>query len=536
MTITVDGSFYPFDLAEAPASWRVVYVGEVIRDIRPGFASGKHNQEGVGVPHLRPMNIDRQGRLDLTQVKYVSVENRLRLLPGDVLFNNTNSPVLIGKTTCITREGEWAFSNHMTRLRTPDGLNPKFVAYQLHCLWMQGYFLHRCVKHVNQASVSSSALAETVPLLVAPSAEQHRIVAEIEKHFTRLDAAVASLKRAQAKLKRYRASVLKAACDGRLVPTEAELARAEGRDCEPAGRLLERILKERRAKWEAAELVSMRAQGREPKNDHWKAKYKEPAPPDTTDVPEPAEGWVWASAEQCTVRVTDGEHITPKRSNSGVLLLSARNVHDGRLVLDDVDFIPEYVYQDLSKRLTIDPDDVLLSCSGTVGRSCVVPPGLKFSLVRSVAVLKPLFGMGQFLSYAIRSPSLQDQINSKKTQTAQSNIFQGRIKTLTIPLPPVVEQRRIVAEVDRRLSMIQVADAAVEFNLKRAKRLRQSILKRAFEGRLVVQDPNDEPASVLLARIRAEGAASDATKHSRRRIIRGRAKAKQLRLYEETEL
>ena len=89
------------------------------------------------------------------------------------------------------------------------------------------------------------------PIPLPPVAEQHRIVAEIEKHFTRLDAAVAALKRAQANLKRYRAGVLKAACEGKLVPTEAELARAEGRDYQPAGRLLERILAERRARWQS---------------------------------------------------------------------------------------------------------------------------------------------------------------------------------------------------------------------------------------------------------------------------------------------
>lgn len=98
---------------------------------------------------------------------------------------------------------------------------------------------------------NGDVLAQAISL--PPLPEQHRIVAEIEKHFTRLDAAVASLQRAKANLKRYRASVLKAACQGKLVPTEAELARAEGREYEPASVLLERILKDRRARWEAQE-------------------------------------------------------------------------------------------------------------------------------------------------------------------------------------------------------------------------------------------------------------------------------------------
>src|ERR1019366_23198 len=107
------------------------------------------------------------------------------------------------------------------------------------------------------------------PMAIPPNREQGRAVDEIEKQFTRLDAATAALKRGQANRKRYRASVLKAACEGRLVPTEAELARQEGRDYEPADKLLQRILRERRTRWEADTLANMRAQGKSPKDRHW---------------------------------------------------------------------------------------------------------------------------------------------------------------------------------------------------------------------------------------------------------------------------
>ena len=133
------------------------------------------------------------------------------------------------------------------------------------------------------------------PFPLPPLPEQHRIVAEIEKQLTRLDASVAALKRVQANLKRYRASVLNAACEGRLVSTEADLARAEGRDYEPAGRLLERILAERRARWETQE--------------NRRGKYKEPVAPDTSKLPELPEGWVWATVHQLSI-VVSGQ--TPK--------------------------------------------------------------------------------------------------------------------------------------------------------------------------------------------------------------------------------
>jgi type I restriction enzyme S subunit len=229
------------------------------------------------------MNVDRQGRLDLSVVKYVVNSNGPRLRRGDVLFNNTNSPELIGKTTTIETDEELAFSNHMTRLRPPENIYGRFVAHQLHFVWMSGYFKHRCVKHVNQASIASSTLAKSIPLILPPFEEQQHIVAEIEKQFTRLEAGVAGVRRVQANLKRYRAAVLKAACEGKLVPTEAELARQEGRNYETGAQLLDRILTERQQKWSG------------------KGKYIEPVNPDTQNLPSLPEGWVWTTLDQAFV-------------------------------------------------------------------------------------------------------------------------------------------------------------------------------------------------------------------------------------------
>ena len=134
MTPVDPGLHYPIDLKALPVGWDVCYVGDRIPDIQPGFASGIHNQEGKGIPHLRPMNISRQGNIELVVVKSVADTSGPRLRRGDVLFNNTNSSELIGKTAA------WAFSNHMTRLRPPASILGKFIAQQLHFVWMSGYF------------------------------------------------------------------------------------------------------------------------------------------------------------------------------------------------------------------------------------------------------------------------------------------------------------------------------------------------------------------------------------------------------------
>ena len=179
-------------------------------------------------------------------------------------------------------------------------------------------------------------------LPLPPLPEQRRIVAEIEKQFTCLQAGLAALKRLQANLKRYRAAVLKAAVEGRLVPTEAELARREGRSYEPAGELLKRILAERRAGWESAQLAKFHASGKDPNDDKWKANYKGPASPDGADLPALPEGWARATVEQTSWLVQYGSSAKTIESPTGIVVLRMGNITtDGRLDLTEVKHLPE---------------------------------------------------------------------------------------------------------------------------------------------------------------------------------------------------
>jgi type I restriction enzyme S subunit len=366
------------------------------------------------------------------------------------------------------------------------------------------------------AAISGSDLrAHRLPL--APLPEQYRIVAEIEKQFTRLDAGVAALKRAQANLKRYRASVLKAACEGRLVPTEAELTRAEGCDYEPADRLLTRILKERRAKWEADQLAKMQAQGKVPKDDKWKGRYQEPATPDITNLPDLPEGWVWATVDQLASEEPRSIQSGPFGSSllhsefqdSGILAIGIDNVLEGRFSMGSQHRISVEKYAELEK-YTARPLDVLVTVMATVGRCCVVPAGLERSIITKhvyrISANQQLINP-YYMMFALRGGSeVRRQMFGQVKGQTRPGINGEILKCIALPVPPPEEQHRIVAEVERRLSVIDELEATVDANLKRAERLRQSILKRAFEGKLVPQDPDDEPASVLLERIRAERA------------------------------
>jgi len=346
---------YPFANITPPLNWSLVTVEDISADVSPGFASGKHNSDGTGIPHLRPMNVDRDGQIDLNVVKSVAESNGIELQPGDVLFNNTNSAELVGKTAVVSnRETGFAFSNHMTRIRPEFGVTPVFAARQLHFLWMAGYMKHRCTNHVNQASISSKTLARTIPFLLPPAAEQTRIVAKLEELLTDLDAGVAELKAAQKKLAQYRQSLLKAAVEGALT---AEW-RATHTPLETGAQLRQRILTERRARWEAKQLAKFQQQGKAPPKD-WQKKYPEPVQPDTTDLPELPQGWVWASVEQIS-EIQGGIQKQPSRApiKNKYPFLRVANVARGKLKLDEVHEIE--LFPGELERLALVAGDVLI--------------------------------------------------------------------------------------------------------------------------------------------------------------------------------
>ena len=362
---------------------------------------------------------------------------------------------------------QWGFVSFVTRLNTGDRPRVDFTQFADH------------------------------PIPLPPLPEQYRIVAEIETQFTRLDASVAALKRAQANLKRYRASVLKDACEGRLVPTEAELARSEGRDYEPAGVLLERILAERRARWESQEKR--------------RGKYKEPVSPDTSDLPELPEGWVWASLDSIS-EVRLGRQRSPKRATGPSMrpYLRAANVTWNGLALSDVkemDFNPVEL-----ETYRLEPGDILLAeASGSpdeVGKPAIWDGRIENCCFQNTLIrVRAVHQIVPYLFYRLLSDARSGAFGRAARGVGIHHLGAERTVSWTVALPPLAEQHRIVAEVGRRLSVIQQAEATVEASLARAERLRQSILKQAFSGKLVPQDPGDEPASVLLERIKAERAA-----------------------------
>lgn len=400
------------------------------------------------------------------------------------------------------------------------GMDPRFLAYFMRQDSFRNYLA------ANVSGVGGSLMrvkpstVSPYPFVLAPLPEQRRIVSAIESYFTRLDDAVATLERVQRNLKRYRASVLKAAVEGRLVPTEAELARAEGRSYEPASVLLTRILVERRRRWEEAELAKMTARGKAPKDDKWKAKYVEPAAPDTNELPELPDGWCWATVAQVGETVTGTTPPTKDASYYGdaVPFFKPTDLDAGYNVIEARQFLSRVGAE---RARVLPANSVLVTCIGaTIGKTGLTRVAGATNQQINALIPDEEMREAKFLFWYFASPAGQRDVIGNASSTTLPILNKGRFELLAVTLPPVAEQARIAAEIDRLLSVELALEDATSVELKRLARLRQSILKWAFEGRLVDQDPTDEPASVLLDRIRAERASATDTRPRRARRTR----------------
>ena len=187
--------------------------------------------------------------------------------------------------------------------------------------------------------------------------------------------------------------------------------------------------------------------------------------------------WDIQTFEKLTDLITDGEHATPRRAKQGIYLLSARNILNHSLQLDDVDYIDEEEYNRIARRITPRKGDVLISCSGSVGRCCSVPAGLKFQMVRSAALLrfKPSINP-VFAEYLITSDYLQGQINSSKTASSQANLFQGKIAKLKGIAPPLNLQKQFAAFVEQ----VDKSKAVLHKLLKKQELLRAALMQEYF--------------------------------------------------------
>lgn len=355
-------------------------------------------------------------------------------------------------------------------------------------------------------------------LALAPLAEQARIVAKLEELLSDLDAGVAELKAAQKKLAQYRQSLLKAAVSGTL--TADWRAHAQHPATETGAQLLERILQQRRARWEAKQLAKFQEQGKTPPKD-WQKKYPEPVQPDTAGLPTLPPGWVWATIDQLSIRQKYGSSSKTTEDNSGVPVLRMGNIQDGRIELNNLKFLPQS-HEDFPD-LFLSDGDLLFNRTNSpelVGKTAVFRSELTPCSYASylIAIRFTENFLPEIASTYINSLFGKSWIKSVVVQqVGQANVNGTKLAALALPLPPTAEQIEIVRILSLQMSTAFAQEKSIKFSLQQSTAQRQNILRAAFSGQLVPQDPSDEPASVLLERIRAERAAQTAVKKPRGR-------------------
>jgi type I restriction enzyme S subunit len=358
-------------------------------------------------------------------------------------------------------------------VRFKNAYEPRLLVYLLELLAKTGRLEHRftgsTIKHLTRESLIE------LPVPVPPLDEQRRIVGEIEEQLTRLDAGIAALKRVQANLKRYRAAVLKAACEGRLVPTEATLARQEARRYEPASALLQRVCADRERVF--APQTQTGHQGR----------YTKPAEADSRDLPRLPEGWALASLEQLTSAtrpICYGILMPKEHIPGGVLYVKVKDMKGDRIEPSSLQRTsPEIAAR--YRRSALLPGDVLLAIRGTYGRVVPAPPELQGGNITQDTVRLDVSAEvdSNYITWCLRSDDVQRYFKRVARGVAVKGVNVGDIRRTPIALPPLEEQHRIVTEIERHFSLVGALDQVVSTNLRRATRLRQSVLFALFPGR-----------------------------------------------------
>ncbi len=488
-------------LPKVPCSWAWTKIQDFAEVVRGGSPRPKGDPRYFGgtIPWIMISDVSREPGKYLSHTREAVTEegaNKSRLLRSGALILSNSGTVCVPKILLIDgciHDGFVTFPN------LPDAISKDYLYYWFHRI--RARIIQENKQGITQVNLNTD-IVRNMDVALAPAKEQRRIVAKIEELFSDLDAGVAALERVKAKLKRYRAAVLKAAVEGKLT----EEWRKKNRPTETGQQLLDRILQERRQKWEEEQLAAYEKAGKKPPVG-WKDKYKEPAAPDKSSLPGLPEGWRWASLGQLRSESLNGYGNRRGEVGEPTIVLRLADIENGLMSLD----APRRINSKTEsiQRYSLRSDDLLvIRVNGSpdlVGRFVRIDSTPETVLFCDHFIRVRLFEAlaSRYVRLFADTAIARKHVESNKVCSAgQNTISQGSLDGLPIPLPPLKEQEVIVANVDQCLSNSGDVESQIAANLKRSARLRQSILKRAFEGKLVPQDPNDEPASVLLERIK----------------------------------
>ena len=450
-------------LSELPDGW-VWATLEDMSELNPRI--DKQNiDDDLEVTFLPMKNVEElSGKIDLSETKRFSELKKKSYTPfrdGDILFAKVTPCMENGKITIAhdLKNGIGFGSTEFHVIRLSEEQSKQFFFF---------YFLQQKFRQEAKRAMTGAVgllrvptdYMRKVPIPLPPLLEQHRIAAKIEELFTRLNAGINELHKAQSQLKRYRQSVLKAAFEGKL--TEA-----------------------------------------------WRAEHQDDIEPATLIASDLPAGWGWVTLEE----VSELNPRIDKQSiddDLEVTFLPMKNVEElsGKIDLSETKRFSEL------KRKSYTPfrdGDILFAkvtpCmeNGKIAIAYDLKNGIGFGSTEFHVIRLPEGQSKQFFFFYFLQQKFRQE--AKRAMTSGVGLLRvptGYMRKVPIPLPPLLEQQAIVSEVESRLSVADEVEKTVTAELKRAEQLRQSILKKAFSGKLVPQNPNDEPASVLLERINTE--------------------------------
>ena len=478
-------------LPQLPEGWVWVRLGEVA-SLNPKSADYIPDELEVSFIPMKYLE-ELTGQVDLSLTRrYSEVKKGYTAFKnGDVIFAKITPCMENGKVGIVNKlkNGIGFGSTEFHVVRLFNGRMPnKFVFFFL----VRESFRRDARMHMTgsagQLRVPKDYLEE-VSFPLPPLLEQHRIVDKIEELFTRLDAGLEALRKVKTQLGRYRQAVLKYAFEGKLTKEWREARKGE---MEPAFVLLERIKEERGKKG--------------------KGQLKELSSLDTSNLPELPEGWVWTRIGELAETIQYGFTAKSTKVPVGPKMLRITDIQNNSVNWSSVPYCQ--IDQSEKQNYLLEEGHLVFARTGaTVGKSFLITGQFPEAIFASylIRIIFSKFIAEKFVYSFFQSNTYWSQIYRGQLGIGQPNVNSQTLSKLILPLAPFPEQQKVVEEIERCFSVADEIEKVVEQSLKQAERLRQSILKRAFEGKLVPQNPTDEPAEELLKRIKMEKAKRQAT-------------------------
>lgn len=433
---------------ELPKGWISIELSKLLE----GIESGKRPKGGVkniknGIPSVGAEHLNNNGKFKFEKIKYVPEEFAKQMKKGviqlyDILIVKDGATT--GKTSFIDNDFPHKFAvinEHVFICRVKQSISKKYIFYKLWSNKGKDEILQD-FRGAAQGGISTNFI-NLVEIPLPPLPEQHRIVEKIEELFSHLENGIDQLKKTKQQIKTYRQAVLKAAFEGKLTNENVN-----------DGELPER--------WKKEKLI-----------------------------------------ELCEL-ITDGDHQAPPQSNQGVPFIVISNLSNGKIDFSNTRFVTKSYYEKLTDKKKPQKGDILYTVTGSFGIPIYINFEKEFCFQRHIGLIRPKKGIvdHKYLTFYLTSNSCYKQALAVATGTAQKTVPLKGLRNFIIPVPVIVEQKEIVSEIEERFSVADKLEESIDKSLQQAEAMRQSILKKAFEGKLVPQDENDEPASVLLKRIK----------------------------------